>query len=48
MNEKKNGHISFIDEWFKELNNIVEYTKSAHYTHNNANDLKYLNSDESN
>jgi hypothetical protein len=31
INEKKIGHISYIDEWFKELINVVEYTKSSAY-----------------
>ncbi len=29
--KKKLGHNSYIDEWFKELINVVEYTKSAAY-----------------
>jgi hypothetical protein len=25
------GHISYIDDWIKELNNVVEYTSSPAY-----------------
>jgi hypothetical protein len=31
INEKKIGHISYIDDWIKELNNVVEYTSSSVY-----------------